>query len=59
MKENRFRRLQIKCNYQRRWCSRAGSGYAQVNAYSGGSRGPMGGYENLPFSCSCIYDGIQ
>ncbi|MEZ4951803.1 MAG: T9SS type A sorting domain-containing protein [Saprospiraceae bacterium] len=25
-----------------------GSGYAQVNAYSGGSRGPMGGYENLP-----------
>lgn len=23
-------------------------GYAQVNAYSGGSYGPMGGYENLP-----------
>jgi len=24
------------------------SGYAQVNAYSGGASGPMGGYENLP-----------
>ncbi len=24
------------------------SGYAQANAYSGGARGPMGGYENLP-----------
>lgn len=24
------------------------SGYAQVNAYSGGAQGPMGGYENLP-----------
>ncbi len=25
-----------------------GSGYNQANAYSGGARGPMGGYENLP-----------
>lgn len=25
-----------------------GSGYAQVNAYSGGGFGPMGGYEDLP-----------
>ncbi len=25
-----------------------GSGYAQANFYSGGSAGPMGGYENLP-----------
>lgn len=25
-----------------------GSGYAQVNQYSGGANGPMGGYENLP-----------
>ena len=24
------------------------NGYAQVNAYSGGGNGPMGGYENLP-----------
>lgn len=24
------------------------SGYAQVNAYSGGGNGPMGGFENLP-----------
>ena len=24
------------------------SGYNQVNAYSGGARGPMGGFENLP-----------
>lgn len=24
------------------------SGYAQVNGYSGGAQGPMGGYENLP-----------
>ena len=24
------------------------AGYAQVNQYSGGGRGPMGGYENLP-----------
>ncbi len=24
------------------------SGYAQQNAYAGGARGPMGGYENLP-----------
>jgi hypothetical protein len=24
------------------------NGYAQVNAYSGGARGPMGGFENLP-----------
>lgn len=24
------------------------SGYAQVNAYSGGAQGPMGGFENLP-----------
>ncbi len=25
-----------------------GSGYAQANAYAGGGRGPMGGFENLP-----------
>jgi hypothetical protein len=25
-----------------------GSGYNQINAYSGGGNGPMGGYENLP-----------
>ncbi len=25
-----------------------GSGYAQANAYAGGVRGPMGGFENLP-----------
>jgi hypothetical protein len=25
-----------------------GTGWSQVNAYAGGSRGPMGGFENLP-----------
>lgn len=37
------------------------SGYNQSNAYSGGSNGPMGGYENLPFSvpaAQMVYDHV-
>ncbi len=36
-------------------------GYAQVNAYSGGANGPMGGYENLPSpvpASMMVYDHV-
>ena len=38
-----------------------GSGYAQANAYAGGSNGPMGGYENLPSpvpAAQMVYDHV-
>ena len=38
-----------------------GSGYAQVNYYSGGAQGPMGGYENLPDpvpASQMVYDHV-
>ncbi len=38
-----------------------GSGYAQVNYYSGGSNGSMGGYENLPDpvpASQMVYDDV-
>ncbi|MCB9232158.1 MAG: Omp28-related outer membrane protein [Bacteroidia bacterium] len=38
-----------------------GSGYNQSNAYSGGGNGPMGGFENLPFTvpaAQMVYDFV-
>lgn len=38
-----------------------GSGFAQANAYAGGSNGPMGGYENLPSpvpAADMVYDHV-
>jgi hypothetical protein len=38
-----------------------GAGWAQVNAYAGGSRGPMGGYELLPNpvpASQMVYDDV-
>ncbi len=38
-----------------------GSGYDQINAYSGGGQGPMGGYENLPNpvpAAQMVYDHV-
>lgn len=38
-----------------------GSGYNQVNVYSGGANGPMGGYENLPNpvpAAQMVYDHV-
>src|SRR5690606_6213490 len=37
------------------------SGYIQVNAYAGGGNGPMGGYENLPYTIPAsmmVYDHV-
>ncbi len=41
--------------------SGVGNGYAQVNYYSGGGNGPMGGYENLPSpvpASQMVYDHV-
>ena len=38
-----------------------GSGYNQVNAYSGGANGPMGNYHNLPNpvpAAQMVYDHV-
>ncbi len=37
------------------------SGYNQINAYAGGGNGPMGGYENLPYTVPAsmmVYDHV-
>lgn len=37
------------------------AGYNQINAYSGGAYGPMGGYENLPYTVPAsmmVYDHV-